>query len=58
MNGEKDKTFKLYKRFISTTLFRKWMNDKKKDICERELERIKGSPTQQQISPQTHCILN
>ena len=37
MNGNKDKTFRLYKRFIGTTLFRKWLNDKKRDICEKEL---------------------
>ena len=37
MNGNKDKTFRLYKRFIGTTLFRKWLNDKKRDICENEL---------------------
>ena len=40
MNGEKDKTFKLYKRFINTTMFRKWMNDRKREICEKELEAI------------------
>jgi hypothetical protein len=37
MGGEKDKTLKLYKRFINTTMFRKWLNDKKRDICESEL---------------------
>lgn len=42
MNGNRDKTFKLYKRFINTTLFRKWLTDKKKDICEREMQALFG----------------
>ncbi len=37
MNGNREKTLKLYKRFINTTLFRKWINDKKREICEKEL---------------------
>jgi hypothetical protein len=34
MNGNREKTLKLYKRFINTTMFRKWLNDKKKEIAE------------------------
>ncbi|TNV84983.1 hypothetical protein FGO68_gene2012 [Halteria grandinella] len=37
MNGNKDKTMRLYKRFVNTTIFRKWLNDKKKEIAEQEL---------------------
>lgn len=37
MNGNREKTLKLYKRFINTTIFRKWLNDRKKEICEKEL---------------------
>lgn len=37
MNGAKDKTVKLYKKFINTTIFRKYLNDKKKEVITREL---------------------
>jgi hypothetical protein len=37
MGGERDKTLKLYKRFVGTTLFRRWLNERKREICEREL---------------------
>ena len=40
MNGNKEKTLRLYKKFVNTTLFRKWLNDKKKEICERELNAL------------------
>ena len=43
MNGNKDKTLKLYKRFISTTLFRKYLHDKKREIVERELKLLEIS---------------
>ena len=41
MNGNKEKTLKLYKKFINTTMFRKWLNDKKKEIAEGELAALK-----------------
>ncbi len=41
MGGEKDRCFKIYKRFINTTLFRRWLNDKKREISERELASLK-----------------
>ena len=37
MDGSRDKTIKLYKKFINTTLFRKYMNDRKKEIIQKEL---------------------
>ena len=37
MGSSRDKTVKIYKKFINTTLFRKYLNDKKKDISMREL---------------------
>lgn len=37
MGGSKDKTIKLYKKFINTTLFRKYLIDKKKEVILREL---------------------
>ncbi len=39
MSGSKDKTLKLYKKFINTTLFRKYLNDKKKEISLREMDK-------------------
>lgn len=32
MNSSKVDTIKLYKKFINTTLFRKYFNDKKKEV--------------------------
>ena len=37
VNGYRDKTIKIYKKFINTTLFRKYLNDKKKEISAKEL---------------------
>lgn len=37
MNGSRDKTVKLYKKFINTTLFRKYLNEKKKEVVAKEL---------------------
>eukprot|EP00347_Sterkiella_histriomuscorum_P000425 403375913 len=52
MGGSRDKTVKLYKKFINTTLFRKYMNDKKKEIGARELfkfqQQHQNNPSQQQ----------
>jgi hypothetical protein len=42
MNGSKDKTIKLYKKFINTTMFRKYLNDKKKEVIMKELNIING----------------
>lgn len=33
MNGSKEKTMKLYKKFVNTTLFRKYLHDKKKECA-------------------------
>ncbi len=40
MNGNRDKTLRLYKRFVGTTLFRKWLTYKKTEICEREMKAL------------------
>lgn len=37
MSGSRDKTIKLYKKFINTTLFRKYLNDRKKEIASKEI---------------------
>jgi hypothetical protein len=37
MNGSRDKTAKLYKKFINTTLFRKYLNDRKKEVARLEI---------------------
>lgn len=42
MGGSKDKTIKLYKKFINTTLFRKYLNDKKKEIGQREVQKFQN----------------
>ena len=42
MSGSKDKTIKLYKKFINTTLFRKYLNDKKKEIGQREVQKFQN----------------
>jgi len=34
MDGSKEKTVKLYKQFVHTTMFRKYLNDKKKEIVK------------------------
>jgi len=34
MQGSKEKTVKLYRKFIHTTLFRKYLNDKKKEVVQ------------------------
>lgn len=40
MSGSRDKTIKLYKKFINTTLFRKYLNDRKKEIASKEIQRF------------------
>ena len=40
MDCSRDKTVKLYRKFINTTLFRKYLNDKKKEITIKELKNI------------------
>lgn len=40
MCGSKDKTMKLYKKFINTTIFRKYLNDKKKETAANELSKM------------------
>jgi hypothetical protein len=36
MGGSKDNTVKLYKKFINTTIFRKYLNEKKKEVILKE----------------------
>ena len=43
MNGNRDKTLRLSKRCVGTTLFRKWLTDKKTEICEREMRALFSS---------------
>ena len=43
MNGSKDKTIKLYKKFINTTLFRKYLNDRKREVASKELLRCNNN---------------
>eukprot|EP00351_Strombidinopsis_sp_SopsisLIS2011_P001903 CAMPEP_0116875072 /NCGR_PEP_ID=MMETSP0463-20121206/6846_1 /TAXON_ID=181622 /ORGANISM="Strombidinopsis sp, Strain SopsisLIS2011" /LENGTH=92 /DNA_ID=CAMNT_0004519975 /DNA_START=1698 /DNA_END=1976 /DNA_ORIENTATION=- len=37
MDGKRDKTAKLYKKFIGTTLFRKYLTDNKNKVMAKEL---------------------
>jgi len=43
MEGSRDKTVKLYKKFVNTTLFRKYLTDRKKDIAAKELIKFNAS---------------
>jgi hypothetical protein len=38
MAGSRDKAAKIYKKFVNTTLFRKYLNDKKREVGTRELQ--------------------
>ena len=40
MEGSRDKTVKIYKKFVNTTLFRKYLTDKKKEIAVKEVGKL------------------